>query len=85
MKFYNYIAIGALIGMIESATAIKLVTQDETDDLMNKQDEKDAQELTQKEAGDQTSKINQIGNMSRKHSAAEDEDFMKATFDTYAT
>ena len=52
---------------------------------MNKQDEKDAQELTQKEAGDQTSKINQIGNMSRKHSAAEDEDFMKATFDTYAT
>ena len=35
--------------------------------------------------GDQTSKMNQIGNMSRKHSAAEDEDFMKATFDQYAT
>ena len=44
MKFYNYVAIGALIGMIESAQAFKLVAlnKDETDDLMNKQDEKDA-------------------------------------------
>ena len=44
MKFNNYIAIGALIGMIQSTQAIKLVTlnKDEVDDLMNKQDEKDA-------------------------------------------
>ena len=52
---------------------------------MDKQDQKDAQELTQKEMGDQTSKMNQIGNMSRKHSAAEDEDYMKSIFDGYAT
>ena len=52
---------------------------------MDKQDQKDAQELTQKEMGDQTSKMNQIGNMSRKHSAAEDEDYMKTIFDGYAS
>ena len=30
-------------------------------------------------------KSNQIGNMSRKHSAAEDEDYMRSIFDQYAT
>ena len=87
MKFYNYVAIGALLGLIQSNQALKLVAynRDEVDDLLDKQDAKDAQELTQKEMGDQTSKMNQIGNMSRKHSSAEDEDFMKSVFDQYAT
>ena len=43
MKFYNYIAIGALLGLIGSSQAIKLVAhnRDEVDDLMEKQDQKD--------------------------------------------
>ena len=28
--------------------------------------------------------MNQIGNISRKHSSAEDEDYMKSVFDSYA-
>ncbi len=44
MKFYNYIAIGALLGLIGSSQAIKLVAhnKDEVDDLLDKQDQKDA-------------------------------------------
>ena len=40
MKFYNLVAIGALLGCIESSQAVKLVTKnkDEVDDLMEKQD-----------------------------------------------
>ena len=35
--------------------------------------------------GDQSSKMNQIGNKSREHSHAEDEDYMKSVFDQYST
>ena len=54
MKIYNYIAIAALLGFIQSSQAVKLVVhnKDEVDDLMEKQDQKDAMELTQKEMGD---------------------------------
>ena len=40
--------------------------------------------MAQKEFNDAGSKMNQIGNVSRNHSAAEDEDYMKQVFDTYA-
>lgn len=37
----------------------------------------------QKEFNDANSKMNQIGQNSRNHAAAEDEDYMKSVFDQY--
>ena len=37
-----------------------------------------------KEFNDAGSKMNQIGEVSRRHSKAEDEDYLKTVFDTYA-
>ena len=51
---------------------------------MAKQDDKDAQEVSQKEFDDAGSKMNQIGNVSRNHSQAEDDDYMKSVFDQYS-
>ena len=52
---------------------------------MAKQDQKDENDVTQKEFNDANSKMNQIGQNSRAHAAAEDEDYMKSVFDQYAT
>ena len=66
-----------------TTNAHRLAVQDEVDELLEKQDQKDAQEVAQKEFNDANSKMNQIGNTSRMHSAAEDEDYMKTVFDQY--
>ena len=72
--------------MLTSSQALKLkqYLADEVDDLLEKQDEKDAKEVADKEFNDANSKVNQIGLVSRQHSQAEDEDFMKNTFDQFA-
>ena len=77
----------ALLGYLSEAEAINLTnkSKDEVDDLMAKQDEKDAQEAKDKEFNDASSKMNQIGNVSRQHSAAEDEDYLQTVFTQYAT
>tara|TARA_B110000285_G_C14681714_1_gene404993 strand:- start:349 stop:480 length:132 start_codon:yes stop_codon:yes gene_type:complete len=43
---------------------------------MEKQDAKDDNESAEKEFNDAGSKMNQIGAMSKKHSEAEDDDYM---------
>ena len=82
MKYKNLFAICALLS---STNAIRLTSdsRDEVDELLDKQDQKDAQEVAQKEFNDANSKMNQIGNTSRMHSAAEDEDYMKSVFEQY--
>ena len=85
MKYSQLVAILALIGAAEGVyLRHKAYASDEVDDLLAKQDEKDAQEVAQKEFNDAGSKMNQIGNVSRQHSAAEDEDYMKTVFDSYS-
>ena len=85
---YNLVVL-ALLGMATITEAhrlnIKTRAQDEVDDLLAKQDEKDAREVSDKEFKDANSKVNLIGQVSRQHSQAEDEDFMKSVFDSYAT
>ena len=76
----------ALIGLVTYTEAHKLRqgVADEVDDLLQKQDDKDAKEVADKEFSDANSKVNQIGQISRTHNAAEDEDFMKSIFDQYS-
>ena len=73
----------ALLGVLSQTEAHKLQqrTSDEVDDLLNKQDEQDAKEVADKEFNDANSKVNKIGQISRSHNTAEDEDFMKSIFD----
>ena len=52
---------------------------------MEKQDAKDDNESAEKEFNDAGSKMNQIGAMSKKHSEAEDDDFMQGVFEQYST
>ena len=73
-----------LLALLQVAQGVKLHTSDEVDDLLAKQDAKDAQEVADKEFSDAGSKMNQIGNVSRAHNNAEDEDYMKSVFDQYA-
>ena len=82
----KYLVALALLGLIQQSEAHKLRQQmtDEVDDLLAKQDEKDMKEVTDKEFKDANSKVNLIGQNSRVHSTAEDEDFMKAIFDQYS-
>ena len=83
--------LGALLalGVMTQVEAHKLRNSqqlhDEVDDLLAKQDEKDAQEIADKEFKDANSKVNLIGQNSRKHNTAEDEDFMKGVFDQFST
>ena len=81
------IAIIALLGLASISEAHKLTqrTSDEVDDLLAKQDEKDEKEVADKEFLNANSKVNMIGQVSRQHSNAEDEDFMKQVFDQYST
>ena len=83
MKFAH---IAALLVLMSSAEALRIhqKVKDEVDDLLNKQDEKDAQEVAQKEFNDANSKVNLIGQVSRQHNTAEDDDYMKSVFDQYA-
>ena len=69
---------------ISYASKLRQKSTDEVDDLLDKQDEKDAKEVSDKEFTDANSKVNQIGLVSRQHSQAEDEDFMKGVFDQYS-
>ena len=82
----KYLVTIALLGLISQTEAIKInnALKDEVDDLLAKQDDKDAKEVADKEFKDANSKVNLIGQTSRTHNNAEDEDFMKATFDQYA-
>ena len=52
---------------------------------MEKQDAKDDNESAEKEFADAGSKMNQIGAMSKKHSEAEDDDYMQNVFEQYST
>ena len=76
-----------LLALVGSSYAINLhsKTTDEVDDLLTKQDQKDENDVMQKEFNDANSKMNQIGQHSRDHQAAEDEDYMKSVFDQYST
>ena len=56
--------VAALVSMSE-AIKIETMQKDEVDDLLAKQDQKDEQEVRQKEFDDAGSKMNQIGNVSR--------------------
>ena len=75
-----------LLALVGSSYAINLhsKTTDEVDDLLTKQDQKDENDVMQKEFNDANSKMNQIGQHSRDHQAAEDEDYMKSVFDAYS-
>ena len=79
----------ALLGMTSLSEAHKLNlrsrTSDEVDDLLAKQDEKDEKEVADKEFLNANSKVNVIGQISRQHNTAEDEDFMKQVFDQYSS
>ena len=83
----KYSIVLAILGMIASSHAHRLTVKsfDEVDDLLAKQDEKDAKEIADKEFNDANSKVNQIGQVSRLHNTAEDEDYMKSVFDQYST
>ena len=69
---------------IASAHKLNQRSADEVDDLLEKQDQKDAQAVADKEFSDANSKVNQIGAVSREHSQAEDEDYMKSVFDQFS-
>ena len=62
MKFFNMILVAVSV-----ANAHRLLQRasDEVDDLLEKQDEKDAQAIADKEFQDADSKVNQIGSISR--------------------
>ena len=72
-----------LLGFVSFSAAIHLSqrARDEVDDLLQKQDDRDAKEVADKEFNDANSKVNQIGQNSRLHSNSEDEDYMKSIFD----
>ena len=57
MKYTKLIALMALVGAVSSFKLIQKA-HDEVDDLLAKQDEKDAQEIAQKEFNDAGSKMN---------------------------
>ena len=59
-----------------NAHQIKQRSADEVDDLLAKQDQLDAKAVTDKEFNDANSKMNQIGQVSKDHSASEDDDYM---------
>ena len=82
----QYLIALCLLGMVAHSQAIRVTqrTSDEVDDLLAKQDEKDAREVAEKEFNDANSKVNQIGQVSRQHNTAEDEDYMKSVFDQYS-
>ena len=56
----------ALFGTI-SAIQLNQRVADEVDDLLEKQDKKDEEEIQMKEFNDAGSKMNQIGAMSKQH------------------
>ena len=66
-----------VLGLLGFAEAYRLKLDDEVDDLLAKQDEKDAREVADKEFMDANSKMNQISNISKQHTNAEDDDFMQ--------
>ena len=78
MKFFS---IAAALAVVSSH---KLTVSDEVDDLLAKQDEKDAKEIADKEFNDANSKVNQIGAVSKAHSSSEDEDYMQTVFSQYS-
>ena len=88
MKLFTLVALGVVLTAEAHKIALKQhlanFATDEVDDLLEKQDEKDAKEVADKEFNDANSKVNQIGLVSRQHSQAEDEDFMKSVFDQYS-
>ena len=81
MKFVKILAIASLLGQINS---IKLKISDEVDDIIERNDQNEQQESLKKEFDNAGSKMNQIGNVSKQHSTAEDEDYMKSVFDKYS-
>ena len=80
MKFIKL----SLLVLAVTAHKLEQKTTDEVDDLMNKQDEKDAKAVADKEFNDADSKMNQVGSVSKQHQSAEDDDYMKSVFDQYA-
>ena len=82
MKFSIIMALGLAVNghRLDQHLIQRSEVQDEVDDLLMKQDEKDAKEVSDKEFNDANSKVNQIGLVSRQHSAAEDEDYMNNVF-----
>ena len=61
----KFIQIAALLVVATEAHKLKQKTHDEVDDLLAKQDDKDAQEVSDKEFNDANSKMNQIGSVSK--------------------
>ena len=82
MKFSIILALG--LSVSGHRLGQHAAVTDEVDDLLMKQDEKDAKEVSDKEFNDANSKVNQIGLVSRQHSAAEDEDYMTNIFNSYS-
>ena len=80
----KFIQIAALLVVASEAHRLRQKAHDEVDDLLAKQDEKDAKEVADKEFNDANSKMNQIGAVSKQHQNAEDEDYMKSVFDQYS-
>ena len=80
MKFIKL----SLLVLAVTAHKLEQKATDEVDDLMNKQDDKDAKEVADKEFNDANSKMNQVGSVSKNHQTAEDDDYMKSVFDQYA-
>ena len=63
----KFIQIAALFVVATEAHRLRQQTHDEVDDLLAKQDEKDAKEVSDKEFNDANSKMNQIGAISKQH------------------
>eukprot|EP00356_Strombidium_inclinatum_P002396 CAMPEP_0170479636 /NCGR_PEP_ID=MMETSP0208-20121228/800_1 /TAXON_ID=197538 /ORGANISM="Strombidium inclinatum, Strain S3" /LENGTH=154 /DNA_ID=CAMNT_0010752071 /DNA_START=1 /DNA_END=465 /DNA_ORIENTATION=+ len=83
MKYSTLIALAALLGASD-AHKLHQRLADEVDDLLAKQDEKDAQEVAQKEFNDAGSKMNKSETCLDSTAAAEDDDYMKTVFDSYS-
>ena len=82
MKYNILVALFALVNAHKINQ--RTLNRDEVDDLLLKQDQKDAKEVADKEFNDANSKMNQIGTVSKQHTTAEDDDYMKSVFDSYA-
>ena len=80
----KFICLASALVLATNAHKISQRSSDEVDDLLAKQDKLDAKETTDKEFNDANSKVSMIGQVSKDHSASEDEDYMQSVFDSYA-
>ena len=63
----KYLSIISVLLLVVNAHKIVQKTTDEVDDLLDKQDNKDAKEVSDKEFNDANSKMNLIGSISKQH------------------